>query len=212
MLVGKERASPGVGEVWRQKRGAIPPVALLGLLLGGIILLLLFSLSLGAVPMSGAEVWQALWRQGDPTQQTILWQLRMPRALLAQLVGAALGMAGALLQGMLGNGLADPYLLGISAGAGLAAVGLLTLGEWTTWVPLAAWIGGVLTTLLVYGLARTRAGIAVERLILAGVAVSALFGAISSTLLLMADDRVQVALTWLIGSLSGRGWPEAIGN
>jgi iron complex transport system permease protein len=178
------------------------------MLLGGIILLLLFSLSLGAVPMSGAEVWQALWRQGDPTQQTILWQLRMPRALLAQLVGAALGMAGALLQGMLGNGLADPYLLGISAGAGLAAVGLLTLREWTTWVPLAAWIGGLLTTLLVYGLARTRAGLAVERLILAGVAVSALFGAVSSTLLLMADDRVQVALTWLIGSLSGRGWPE----
>ncbi|MEN9232150.1 MAG: iron ABC transporter permease [Thermostichus sp. DG02_5_bins_236] len=170
--------------------------------------MLLFSLTLGSVPMSGGEVWRALWRQGDPTHQTILWQLRMPRALLAQLVGAALGMAGALLQGMLGNGLADPYLLGISAGAGLAAVGLLTLGEWTRWVPLAAWSGGVLTTLLVYGLARSRSGLAVERLILAGVAVSALFGAISSTLLLMADDRVQVALSWLIGSLSGRGWPE----
>lgn len=75
-------------------------------------------------------------------------------------------------------------------------------------MPLAAWVGGVLTTVLVYGLARTPSGLAVERLILAGVAVSALFGALSSTLLLLADDRVQVALTWLIGSLSGRGWPE----
>lgn len=75
-------------------------------------------------------------------------------------------------------------------------------------MPLAAWVGGVLTTVLVYGLARTRSGLAVERLILAGVAVSALFGAISSALLLLADERVQVALTWLIGSLSGRGWPE----
>lgn len=208
MLVGNERSSSSIDKAWKQKVWAVYPSGLACLLLSGIVLLLLFSLSFGAVPMSGAEVWQALWRQGDPTQQTIIWQLRMPRALLAQLVGAALGMAGALLQGMLGNGLADPYLLGISAGAGLAAVGLLTLGEWTSWVPLAAWVGGVLTTLLVYGLARTKGGLAVERLILAGVAVSALFGAISSTLLLMADDRVQVALTWLIGSLSGRGWPE----
>ncbi|MEN9221041.1 MAG: iron ABC transporter permease [Thermostichus sp. BF3_bins_97] len=208
MLVSNERSLSTTDSTCSQKLGQSRPIGLACLLIGSITLLLLFSLSFGSVSMSGAEVWQALWQQGDPTRQTIIWQLRMPRALLAQLVGAALGMAGALLQGMLGNGLADPYLLGISAGAGLAAVGLLTLGEWTTWVPLAAWVGGLLTTLLVYGLARTRVGLAVERLILAGVAVSALFGAISSTLLLMADDRVQVALTWLIGSLSGRGWPE----
>jgi iron complex transport system permease protein len=208
VLASNERSSSSIDKVWRQKTPLLSPISLAGLLLVSITTLLLLSLSLGSVPMSAGELWQALWRQGDPIQQTIIWQLRLPRALLAQLLGAALGMAGALLQGMLGNGLADPYLLGISAGAGLAAVGLLTLGEWTGWVPLAAWIGGLLTTLLVYGLARSRAGLAVERLILAGVAVSALFGAISSTLLLMADDRVQVALTWLIGSLSGRGWPE----
>ena len=212
------------GRGWGQRKRLLSPMLLRNvyttgltcLLLSFIFLVLLVSIALGSVPMTFPELWQALWGQGDPIRQTIVWQLRLPRALLAQLLGAALGMAGALLQGMLGNGLADPYLLGISAGAGLAAVGLLTLGEWTAWVPLAAWVGGVLTTVLVYGLARTpccyatftRPGLAVERLILAGVAVSALFGAISSTLLLMADDRVQVALTWLIGSLSGRGWPE----
>ncbi|MGY4610661.1 iron complex transport system permease protein [Thermostichus sp. MS-CIW-38] len=196
------------GRGWGQRKRLLSPIGLTCLLLSFIFLVLLVSMALGSVPMTFPELWQALWGQGDPIRQTIVWQLRLPRALLAQLLGAALGMAGALLQGMLGNGLADPYLLGISAGAGLAAVGLLTLGEWTAWVPLAAWVGGVLTTVLVYGLARTPSGLAVERLILAGVAVSALFGAISSTLLLMADDRVQVALTWLIGSLSGRGWPE----
>ncbi|PIK86935.1 iron ABC transporter [Synechococcus sp. 63AY4M2] len=210
MLANQGRLSSGVDSEtrWGQARRILSPVGLAVLLLSVILLLLWISIALGSVPMTFAELWQALWGQGDPVRQTIVWQLRLPRALLAQLLGAALGMAGALLQGMLGNGLADPYLLGISAGAGLAAVGLLTWGEWTAWVPLAAWVGGVLTTVLVYGLARTRSGLAVERLILAGVAVSALFGAISSTLLLMADERVQVALTWLIGSLSGRGWPE----
>ncbi|MFT0812664.1 FecCD family ABC transporter permease [Synechococcus sp. OH20] len=210
MLAKQERLSSGVDPEtrWGQTRRIRSPVGLMVLLLGVILLLLWISIALGSVPITFSELWQALWGQGDPIRQTIVWQLRLPRALLAQLLGAALGMAGALLQGMLGNGLADPYLLGISAGAGLAAVALLTWGEWTAWVPLAAWVGGVLTTVLVYGLARTRSGLAVERLILAGVAVSALFGAISSALLLLADERVQVALTWLIGSLSGRGWPE----
>ncbi len=179
--------------------------ALLGVVL---IIILILSVSLGAVRLDPGQLWRAVWRYGDPVHQTIVWDLRMPRALLSLLVGAALGMAGALLQGMLGNGLADPYLLGISAGAGLAAVGMLTLGAWTGLVPVAAWAGGLFTTLLVYGLARSQTGLVVERLILAGVAVSALFGAMSSSLLLMADDRVQVALTWLIGSLNGRGWPE----
>ncbi len=177
-------------------------------LLAILIVLVAVSISLGAVSLDGMAIWRALWGQGEPMHQVIVWELRLPRALLALLVGAALGMAGALLQGVLGNGLADPYLLGISAGAGLAAVSLLTLGQATQWVPVVAWLGGMATTLVVYALARTRTGVSVERLILAGVAVSALFGAVSSTLLLMADDRVQVALTWLIGSLNGRGWPE----
>jgi len=123
------------------------------------------------------------------------------------LVGAALGMSGALLQGMLRNGLADPFLLGISAGAGLVVVPIITLGVLQSWVPLAAWIGSLLTTIFVYFLARSGDGISIERLILGGVAVSSLFGAIQSVLLLLADDgRVQAALNWLIGSLNGRGW------
>jgi len=150
------------GRGWGQRKRLLSPIGLTCLLLSFIFLVLLVSIALGSVPMTFPELWQALWGQGDPIRQTIVWQLRLPRALLAQLLGAALGMAGALLQGMLGNGLADPYLLGISAGAGLAAVGLLTLGEWTAWVPLAAWVGGVLTTVLVYGLARTPSGLAWE--------------------------------------------------
>lgn len=180
------------------------------ILLGGCLVLTVgFSLSQGAVSVSLAQLWQALQHKGDPIYQTIIWDLRLPRTMAGLTVGAALGMSGALLQGMLRNGLADPFLLGISAGAGLVAVGLVTLGVFAAWVPVAAWVGAVLTAALVYFLARTRGGIAVERLVLGGVAVSSLFGAIQSTLLLLADDgRVQVALNWLIGSLNGRGWSE----
>ncbi len=159
--------------------------------------------------MTPIELWQALLGQGESLNQTIIWDLRLPRTLAAMLAGAALGMAGALLQGMLRNGLADPFLLGISAGAGLVAIAFFSLGIFIAWVPLAAWGGGLLTTVIVYFLARSRDGISVERLILGGVAISSMFGAIQSVLLLMAEDgRVQSALNWLIGSLNGRGWSE----
>lgn len=159
--------------------------------------------------MTTAQIWQALTKTGDPLNQTIIWDLRLPRTLAAVLVGAALGMSGSLLQGMLRNGLADPFLLGISAGAGLFAITMLSFGVFLSWIPLAAWVGGLLTTIIVYFLARSREGISIERLILGGVAVSSLFGAIQSVLLLMAEDgRIQTALSWLIGSLNGRGWNE----
>ena len=179
-------------------------------LLGGSLLLVVgISLSTGSVSLSWWQLWQALLHQGEPINQTILWDLRLPRTMAALIVGAALGMSGALLQGMLRNGLADPFLLGISAGAGLVAVGLVTLGLFQAWLPIAAWVGAILTTLFVYVLARTSTGVSVERLILGGVAVSSLFGAIQSTMLLLADDgKVQAALNWLIGSLNGRGWTE----
>ncbi|MEA5532771.1 iron ABC transporter permease [Crocosphaera sp. XPORK-15E] len=181
-------------------------IALLSL---GLILIFALSLSFGAVSLSLSQLWQALLRQGEPINQTILWQLRLPRVLAAMVVGAALGTSGTLLQGMLRNPLAEPFLLGISAGAGLVVVGMVTLGVWQAWIPFAAWVGALLTTLLVYLLARSGNKIAVERLILGGVAVSSLFGAVQTTLLLLAEEgRIQSALNWIIGSLNGRGWTE----
>ncbi|MGH2415687.1 MAG: FecCD family ABC transporter permease [Microcystaceae cyanobacterium] len=175
----------------------------------GLLLTFAISLSLGAVPLSLSQLWQAFWHQGDPINQTILWQLRLPRVVAAFAVGAALGTSGALLQGMLRNSLADPFILGISAGAGLVVVAMVTLSLWQAWIPVAAWLGAVLTTAIVYLLARTGNGIAVERLILGGVAISSLFGAVQTTLLLLSEDgRIQSALNWIIGSLNGRGWSE----
>tara|TARA_Y100001968_G_scaffold273339_1_gene266015 strand:+ start:421 stop:1440 length:1020 start_codon:yes stop_codon:yes gene_type:complete len=178
-------------------------------LFGLIFLVILLSLSRGSVELSSKDILNAFFRQGDVTNQIIFWELRLPRLIASLLVGSALGMSGALLQGMLRNGLASPYLLGISAGSGLIIVLLISLGLWLSWIPIAAWIGAIITTLIVYSLAKSGSSISVERLILAGVALSSLFGAIQSMLLLQTEDgRVQAALTWLIGSLNSRGWNE----
>jgi iron complex transport system permease protein len=196
---------PGLGKIIESDRLIIATL----LLTIALITIIGISLSFGAVSMTTAQIWQALTKTGDPLNQIIIWDLRLPRTLAAVLVGAALGMSGSLLQGMLRNGLADPFLLGISAGAGLFAITMLSFGVFLSWIPLAAWVGGLLTTIIVYFLARSREGISIERLILGGVAVSSLFGAIQSVLLLMAEDgRIQTALSWLIGSLNGRGWNE----
>ncbi|MEM9136298.1 MAG: iron ABC transporter permease [Cyanobacteria bacterium P01_F01_bin.42] len=179
------------------------------LLLTGLFLITCVSLTNGTVALSGSELVAALFRQGDPINQSILWDLRLPRLLAALIVGAALGLAGALLQGLLRNGLASPFLLGISAGAGLVVVLVIGVGLLRIWVPLGAWLGAIATTLMVYLLAHDGRTISVERLVLGGVAFSAFFGAIQSLLLLMSPDgRIQASLNWLIGSLNGRGWTE----
>ena len=178
-------------------------------LLGLIFLVVILSLSHGSVELSSYEVIQAFLREGDLTNQIIFWELRLPRLIASLLVGSALGTSGALLQGMLRNGLASPYLLGISAGSGLIIVLMISMGLWFSWIPVAAWFGAILTTFIVYFLAKSGGSISVERLILGGVALSSLFGAIQSMLLLQSEDgRVQTALTWLIGSLNSRGWSE----
>jgi len=181
------------------------------LLCVGLIVTLVASLTQGAIPLSFAELQQALWHQGSSINQTIVWDLRLPRIIAALMVGSALGLSGALLQGMLRNGLADPFILGISAGAGLVAVAFFTLGLLQSWIPLAAWLGAIATTGIVYLLARSQSGISVERLVLGGVAISSMFGAVQSMLLLLSDDgRIQAALNWLVGSLNGRGWSELV--
>ena len=174
-----------------------------------MIMISIFSLSKGSVYISIEDIWLAIFRRGEEINQTIIWDLRLPRLISSLLVGSALGMSGALLQGMLKNGLASPYLLGISAGSGLVIVAFITFGLAQIFIPIAAWLGAIFTTLIVFTLSKSGNKISIERLILGGVAISSLFGAIQATLLLQAEDgRIQSALTWLIGSLNSRGWNE----
>ena len=113
-------------------------LALLGLLVGAIAL----SLVKGTVSLTPSELTDALLRRGGLTQQIIIWELRLPRIVAAALVGSSLGLAGGLMQGLLRNSLATPYLLGVSAGAGLVAASLIVLGVSAVYIPAGAWFGG----------------------------------------------------------------------
>lgn len=186
----------------------------LALTLGLLFLLLglsLVSLRFGAAPLTLSEIIEGLIGTGPETHQLIVQQIRLPRVLLAWLVGAALGMAGAALQGLLRNPLAEPGLLGISSSAGLGAVltlyfGLSALNSWA--LPAAAMLFALLATLFLYALAR--AGSSNLTLILAGIAVSALASALTSLALNLAPNPydVQDIVLWLLGSISDRSFAD----
>jgi iron complex transport system permease protein len=144
---------------------------------------------------------------------TIVLDLRLPRALLGAVVGASLAGAGTVLQGLLRNPLADPFVIGVSAGAALGATSALSLGAGAAGVgllalPVLAFAGAIAATLLVYGLARRGPDAPVEDLLLAGVAVSAFFGAAVSAIQVLSGASAQRVLFWLMGGLSGAGWPQ----
>lgn len=190
----------------------MPRNAALPLALGAVALLLaiLLAIMVGAVPIPAADVLRALQGDGDVAVVSIVRDLRAPRALLAALVGAALGMSGAALQGTLRNQLAEPYLLGVSGGAAVGAVTLMGLGVTS---PLAitagAFAGAAAATLLVTGIARVVGGSGDTRLLLmAGVIVGAFANA--AILVALADappDRLRGALWWMMGSAADATWP-----
>jgi len=140
----------------------------------------------------------------------IVWALRLPRVLIATLVGASLAISGSLLQGMLRNGLVDPYLTGGSAGAAFTIAVAISLGVPQPLYAGVAFGAALVTTLGVASLARSGRGVSPERLILAGIAVSSLFAGLT-TLIIMLSPSAAVSLTiltWLGGSLVGHGWGE----
>lgn len=167
-----------------------PPRLLLPLLLAALLLALALSLGWGLAP-------------ADPLAGDILWRLRLPRAGLAAFAGAALAMAGLLLQDLFRNPLVEPGLLGVSAGAGLAVVGTMTIGLGGLWLlPLAAFAGALATLGLVLGLAR-RLGPGSATLLLTGVALNALAGALVQLLLSLGDSTLlRSASFWLMGSFA----------
>lgn len=147
----------------------------------------------------------------------VFLHIRLPRLMLGLAAGAGLGLAGALMQGLFRNPLADPGLIGVSSGAALAAASTIVLGTW--WWPglsrswgggalvLGAFAGGLAVCALVYGLARSPSGLRVESLLLAGVGVNALAGAGLGTLSFLAtDEQLRNLQFWLLGSLGGARW------
>lgn len=173
-----------------------------------------WAITFGPADITAPDVWSAvLHRLGigegtlAPLREGIVWELRMPRVLTAAAVGAGLAIAGAVMQALTRNALADPYLLGLSSGASLGAVSVLLLGV-AVLLPVAAFVGALAALLLTLIIASAAGGLTPARTVLAGIAVSSLAASLTSFVIFWAakGDSYREILNWLLGSLAGSGW------
>jgi iron complex transport system permease protein len=204
----------------------------LGFLILALIVVLSVAVALtsGPISMSPQRLWALVKMQFDNqlSGQTspglardalVLFNIRLPRIVLALLLGAALGVSGALMQGLFRNPLADPGIVGISSGAALAAALMIVLGHHITGIspalmqtvvmPLAAFLGGLIATICLYGIATREGHTSVATMLLAGIALAALAMACIGLLIFISDDRQLRDITfWTLGSLGGANWQK----
>lgn len=183
------------------------PLAILVLI---SLLCMVLSVSIGSAALSLADTWAVMTGTGTPLQQTLILELRLPRTLSAFATGGLLAVAGALMQVLLRNPLADPYILGLSGGAAVGALLAMLAGLAGALVSGSAFAGALLATLLVFGLAHGTGSWTPSRLLLTGVVVAAGWGAIITLILAMSPARqLPGMLYWLMGDLSPAANPEA---
>src|SRR5947209_13590961 len=216
----------------RRGRNALRPSisTTLALVTLGIVLLIviLLAVSFGSISIPFPTILQILLngthlfhftQQWDSTTEVIIWQVRMPIVIGAALVGAALAVAGALFQGMLRNPLADPFLIGTSSGAALGAAIAFVLpfdtvyGSVFSLTPLLAFVGAILTVLLVYAISRTDGHTPVVTLLLAGVVINAVLVALQTLVLTLsphAQFSIEALFNWLSGGVSVISWPPVV--
>lgn len=196
---------------------------LVPLLVAAVLAAAALSLVVGAADQPAREVARAL---GDGARHLltgapyphdglhiIVLELRLPRVILAALVGICLALAGAIMQALFQNALADPYLVGVSSGAGLGAVVAIMLGVPLAFLglmamPMLAFVGALGVVFLVYVLARRGGRVQTGTLLLTGIAVGSLVSAITSFLMMVMQQDLRQVLFWLLGGLSGRGWQQ----
>lgn len=211
-----KRDQPG----WRRRLAAwlLPLFCLL-------VVVVIGSVSVGSADLSVGSVWKIIMSRfmfagsidKDWTQaaETIVWEIRLPRIVLAVLVGAGLGAAGTAYQGVLRNPLADPYILGVSSGASVGAAAFILfgsgwsiVGSWT--LPFVAFLCGLVTLFVVYRLASINGTIQVETLLLSGVVVQSFLGAGLSLLISLSREKIQDIVYWMMGSLALADWQSVI--
>ncbi|WP_438349284.1 FecCD family ABC transporter permease [Paenibacillus sp. FA6] len=167
----------------------------------------IIAIGLGSVSISIPDIFRTLFiKSSEAVNSTIIWDIRLPRVLLALIIGANIAISGALLQAVMGNPLADPGLTGVTSGAAACVLLImLALPEYTQFIPIAAFVGGLIAATIVYVLAWRRNGISPITIILSGVAVNALCGGVIGFLTIMYSDRLPAAVQWLNGSLAAKG-------
>ncbi|ABK74012.1 MULTISPECIES: FecCD family ABC transporter permease [Mycolicibacterium] len=201
-------------------RSRLPYALVVGALVVLLLLVMTAGVAIGSVPIAPRQVWQivlngihpALAEQTWPAVRTsIVLDARLPRVVLAAVVGAGLAACGMVLQAVVRNPLADPMLLGVSSGATVGAVAVLVAGAGVrqlVTLPVAAFVGALAALVAVYFLARSGGRMTTVRLILAGVAVAEVLSAVASLLIVTSDDphKAQAALRWMLGGLGGATW------
>jgi iron complex transport system permease protein len=185
-----------------------------------LALAILLGVGIGAVQIEPWDTLRILLRHAgldvhvDPQQDAVLWAIRLPRVLLGVLVGGALAVSGAALQGIFRNPLADPTIVGVASGASVGAVGAILLGlsgALYGGIQAAAFGGGVVAVLAVYALARHEGRTETVTLVLVGVAVTAIAGALVGLMIASADDdQLRDIVFWSLGSLGGATWPLVV--
>lgn len=203
------RSTATAGTAGLYTKRAVGLVALLVVLLAAFIA----SLAHGANPIPYADVWDAIWHRGENEASYIVWDQRFPRTVIAIVTGAAFALSGALIQALTRNPLADSGILGVNAGAGLAVtvgVGVFGIAGITQYIWFA-FIGAAATTILVYiiGLAGGARGANPATLVLAGVALAAVFGGITSFLQLIDPDTFEAIRNWNLGSVARTSLDDA---
>ncbi len=181
----------------------------------GLVVSITIAVTIGPADISFGDVWASIASHvglGESPlsvlRDGIVWELRLPRVLTAAAVGAGLALSGAVMQAITRNPLADPYLLGLSSGASLGAVAVLLLGA-AVLLPVAAFVGAMAALVVTLLLASALGAITPTRTVLAGLAVSAFAGAVTSLVIFwtVTGDSYREILGWLLGSLSGARWP-----
>lgn len=185
---------------------------------GGMILLMLVILvvcffvfiSWGSTTIPVENVIGAVLGGGSELERNVVMNIRLPRSLIAVMAGANLAISGALLQAVMKNPLADPGLTGVSTGASVVAIVIMLIfPALTAFVPVFAFIGALLTCMLVYSLAWKK-GLSPVRIILAGVAINSILGAVIAVLSILYSDQIQGVLFWTSGSIAGKYYPHVM--
>lgn len=193
-------------------------------LISALLVCLLASMTVavmvGSVGITPSIIWEVLFSKlGLPIETTaskaqgiIIWEIRLPRIILAAIVGAGLAISGAAIQALVRNPIADPYILGVSSGASVGATMVILLGAFSFFgayaLSFAAFLGAILAVIVVFLLARVDGRTSVIRLLLAGIAVSMVFAAITNFLLMTSKQQggIQAVMHWMLGSLAGAKW------
>ena len=173
-----------------------------------ILIGLFISFAFGAVEIPLSQIFDVLTSTSDDVQKTIILDSRLPRALVAILVGCNLALSGVLLQTVTRNALADPGIIGVTAGAALAAtIVLVIIPKISIYLPIAAFVGALISAFFVYTVSwRPGVGSSPIRMILAGVAINSILGAFIGLLMVAFADRIPAMMFWTSGTFNGRGW------